>query len=339
METSNENEVPGVLQSVSRIYPNGRVLDRRLFMKMSALLLSVCPLQSYAHLFSICFSTQYRCKLKNTEGSLRAEERLASDLKSQLREANAAGEATRNVSVEKQRGEPRACRTYCCTCISRAAAQFRAPISFISRLNHGRERRTVSFGACHVLKYVLLRFCVSSTLQLFDQVMDRVRADEGRQLRQGTSTRQGEQAENLRFVGLYILRAISAVCDPLLCDNDNSVTPNRTRFVRACADEGQSIRFAEEARKTRLQLVRARKDLRELWLERDELAMLAGQAIQVRGARHASCHFRLYKSTSIPLATLLREPPTPDLCRSIQMSGEHRSRAVDAICGEREFAE
>lgn len=97
-----KTKYPVILQSVSRIYPNGRVLDRRLFMKMSALLLSVCPLQSYAQLFSICFSTQYRCKLKNTEGSLRAEERLASDLKSQLREANAAGEATRNVSVEKQ---------------------------------------------------------------------------------------------------------------------------------------------------------------------------------------------------------------------------------------------
>ncbi|CAB1121430.1 unnamed protein product [Ectocarpus sp. CCAP 1310/34] len=39
--------------------------------------------------------TQYRCKLRNTEGSLRAEERLASELKGQLREANAAGEATR----------------------------------------------------------------------------------------------------------------------------------------------------------------------------------------------------------------------------------------------------
>ncbi|CAM9099172.1 unnamed protein product, partial [Scytosiphon promiscuus] len=109
---------------------------------------------------------QYRCKLKNTEGSLRAEERLASDLKAQLREANAAGEATR---------------------------------------------------------------------KLFDQVMDKVRADEGRKLRQEVDNRQ---------------------------------------------DDRHSARLSEQARKSRLQLTRARKDLRELWLERDELALLAGQAMQ-----------------------------------------------------------
>lgn len=42
--------------------------------------------------------------------------------------------------------------------------------------------------------------------------------------------------------------------------------------------------FVEDARKVRLQLTRARKDLRELWMERDELATLAGQAMQARGA-------------------------------------------------------
>lgn len=49
----------------------------------------------FAHLLA-----QYRCKLRNTEGSLRAEERLASELKGQLREANAAGEATRKVRAD-----------------------------------------------------------------------------------------------------------------------------------------------------------------------------------------------------------------------------------------------
>lgn len=44
-------------------------------------------------------SSQYRCKLKNTEESLQAEERLCSSLKDQLREANAAGEATRKVTT------------------------------------------------------------------------------------------------------------------------------------------------------------------------------------------------------------------------------------------------
>jgi len=47
---------------------------------------------------------QYRCKLKNTEESLRAEERVCSTLKDQLREANAAGEATRKVT-EKRGGK------------------------------------------------------------------------------------------------------------------------------------------------------------------------------------------------------------------------------------------
>lgn len=59
----------------------------------------------------------------------------------------------------------------------------------------------------------------------------------------------------------------------------------------ARTDERRNAYFAEEARKTRLQLVRARKDLRELWLERDELAMLAGQAIQVRGLPRATQPF------------------------------------------------
>lgn len=54
-----------------------------------------------------------------------------------------------------------------------------------------------------------------------------------------------------------------------------------TQRTVARADEHNKASFAEEARKTRLQLVRARKDLRELWLERDELAMLAAEATKV----------------------------------------------------------
>lgn len=41
--------------------------------------------------------------------------------------------------------------------------------------------------------------------------------------------------------------------------------------------------MVEDAHKARMQLRRARKDLQDLWLERDELAKLAGQAMQVRG--------------------------------------------------------
>lgn len=60
-------------------------------------------------------------------------------------------------------------------------------------------------------------------------------------------------------------------------------------LVLAYTDERQHAHFAEDARKTRLQLVRARKDLGELWQERDELAMLAGQAIQVRDLYQYIC--------------------------------------------------
>lgn len=42
------------------------------------------------------------------------------------------------------------------------------------------------------------------------------------------------------------------------------------------------VSVKEDARKSRLQLARARKDLRELWQERDELATLAGGAMQAR---------------------------------------------------------
>lgn len=62
-------------------------------------------------------------------------------------------------------------------------------------------------------------------------------------------------------------------------------------MIDRTADDKKNARFAEEARKARLQLVRARKDLRELWLERDELAMLAGQAIKVRGGSPRSTNF------------------------------------------------
>lgn len=86
-----------------------------------------------------------------------------------------------------------------------------------------------------------------------------------------------------------------------------------TWFVRARTDENKNVHFAEEARKTRLQLVRARKDLRELWLERDELAMLASQAIQVREHRRASSPFLAVQNVAIPLSTLLREPLILDL--------------------------
>lgn len=51
------------------------------------------------------------------------------------------------------------------------------------------------------------------------------------------------------------------------------------------AGDRANLSVAEDARTTRLQLTRARKDLRELWLERDELAKLAGAAMQARYAQ------------------------------------------------------
>lgn len=48
-------------------------------------------------------------------------------------------------------------------------------------------------------------------------------------------------------------------------------------------DEQSTKTLAEEVRKVRLQLARAQKDLRELWLERDELDALAKRATQVGG--------------------------------------------------------
>lgn len=48
-------------------------------------------------------------------------------------------------------------------------------------------------------------------------------------------------------------------------------------------DEQSAKTLAEEVRKIRPQLARAQKDLRELWLERDELDALAKRAAQVGG--------------------------------------------------------
>eukprot|EP00904_Undaria_pinnatifida_P008655 jgi/Undpi1/491/HiC_scaffold_10.g03957.m1 len=109
---------------------------------------------------------QYRSKLKTAESSLRSEERRGSGLKRQLREATAAGEATK---------------------------------------------------------------------KLFEQMMEKARAEEGEKLR---------------------------------------------REARANQDEKNAKNLADEARKARLQLARAQKDLRDLWLERDELDALAKQATQ-----------------------------------------------------------
>lgn len=64
---------------------------------------------------------------------------------------------------------------------------------------------------------------------------------------------------------------------------ENPNNKNYACLVTICTDHKRNAGFAEEARKARLQLVRARKDLRALWLERDELAILAGKAMQVRG--------------------------------------------------------
>eukprot|EP00903_Cladosiphon_okamuranus_P016696 g15391.t2 len=165
---------------------------------------------------------QYRCKLKNTEGSLRAEECLASDLKGQLREAIAAGEATR---------------------------------------------------------------------KLFDQVMDKVRAAEGRRLRQETDTRLAQ-------------------------------------------DGDKNARFAEEARKTRLQLARARKDLRGLWLERDELAMLAGEAIQ---GEQASC--KRVKKLELAIVGLREQVAALALSeqKAIEEMARAKARATAAEAAESEL--
>ncbi|CAM9304225.1 unnamed protein product [Ectocarpus sp. 4 AP-2014] len=163
---------------------------------------------------------QYRCKLRNTEGSLRAEERLASELKGQLREANAAGEATR---------------------------------------------------------------------KLFDQVMDKVRADEGRKIRQAASFRE---------------------------------------------DDKSNTRFAEDARKARLQLTRARKDLRELWLERDELAKLAGQAIQ--GEQAGS---KRIKKIELVVSSLREQVAALALSehRTAEEAARAEARAASAEAAERDL--
>lgn len=52
-------------------------------------------------------------------------------------------------------------------------------------------------------------------------------------------------------------------------------------FTLLGTDDKATAGVAEDAQKARLQLARARKDLRGLWLERDELATLAGQAMKV----------------------------------------------------------
>lgn len=102
---------------------------------------------------------------------------------------------------------------------------------------------------------------------------------------------------------LHFCALFSFVCVALHCASLRKIQRilycNKTLSVGplARADENKNTHFAEEARKTRLQLVRARKDLRELWLERDELAMLAGQAIQVRELRELHSHSRLHKKT------------------------------------------
>lgn len=59
------------------------------------------------------------------------------------------------------------------------------------------------------------------------------------------------------------------------------------RFIPAENVTSQSSVF-DGGRIARLQLARARKDLRELWLERDELAVLAGQAMQVTYGDHTA---------------------------------------------------
>lgn len=63
-------------------------------------------------------------------------------------------------------------------------------------------------------------------------------------------------------------------------------SPGLTRFLtlssRAVTDTKSALHESDDAHKVRMQLVRARKDMRDLWLERDELAKLAGGAMQVR---------------------------------------------------------
>jgi len=115
--------------------------------------------------------------------------------------------------------------------------------------------------------------------------MDKVRADEGRKLRQETSTRQG--GNHLCQAHPSVIVHTPSISFALLLAAWSRKSIHLTLLgPRAFhlidhTDDKKNARFAEEARKARLQLVRARKDLRELWLERDELAMLAGQAIKV----------------------------------------------------------
>lgn len=53
-------------------------------------------------------------------------------------------------------------------------------------------------------------------------------------------------------------------------------------------EEQSAKTLVEEARKVRLQLARAQKDLRELWLERDELDAMAKRAAEVGGSMKPS---------------------------------------------------
>lgn len=49
------------------------------------------------------------------------------------------------------------------------------------------------------------------------------------------------------------------------------------------AESWGAVAVTRDALRTRSQIERARKDVRQLWLERDELAKLAGGALQVPG--------------------------------------------------------
>lgn len=73
------------------------------------------------------------------------------------------------------------------------------------------------------------------------------------------------------------------------------------RFIPAGNGTSQSSTF-NDSKKARLQLARARRDLRELWLERDELAVMASEAMQVTYGDHTvTVCMPFSNSSSVPL--------------------------------------
>lgn len=78
------------------------------------------------------------------------------------------------------------------------------------------------------------------------------------------------------------------------------------RFIPAGNGTSQPSTF-DDSKKARLQLARARRDLRELWLERDELAVMASQAMQVTyGYRSYAFQQHLFRAFGMHFIALYR---------------------------------